>query len=490
MKWLWNSQVESIPRAAAGTVLRRQEDGPNLIFRAVFEKAAVGLAQIDVLGRFQHVNQAFCDLVGYSLDELTAPAFNWRQIVLPEDIDTDRALLDSIRRGKIEGIAVSWRGRRKDGSFACFDLSARLLPDEAGAPLGFVLTALDTTKQKQNEETMHQHAFYDGLTQLPNRRLLLDRLQQTMALARRAGTCVGLLFIDLDKFKPVNDELGHAVGDWLLHSVAKRLTACLRAYDTAARFGGDEFVVLLPDLAEAAEALTIAERIRVALEKPFVTVAGKSLNISSSIGVALFPDHADHERGLLHVGDTAMYQAKRAGRNRIVCVESGCVSDAEGAAVMAGSRRLVQLSWEAKNASGDATIDAEHRNLFMQGNQLLDTAMRADMDPVAFKAALKRLLGLIAVHFHHEEEILKQRGYAWLAEHSARHAELLEHARILRQHSDERGITVGELVDFLVVEVVAKHILQEDRNYFPLFGGTSDPCGEDIVQLKNACEGP
>jgi diguanylate cyclase (GGDEF)-like protein/hemerythrin-like metal-binding protein len=349
---------------------------------------------------------------------------------------------------------------------------------------------LDTTKQKQTEEIMHQHAFYDGLTQLPNRRLLLDRLQQTMALARRAGTRVGLLFIDLDKFKPINDELGHAVGDWLLHSVAKRLTACLRAYDTAARFGGDEFVVLLPDLAEADEALTIAERIRVALEKPFITAAGKPLNTSSSIGVALFPDHADHERGLLHVGDTAMFQAKRAGGNKIVCLESGCVSDAEGAAGMRGGARLVQLSWEAKNASGDLTIDAQHRNLFIQGNQLLDTAMRADMDPVAFKAALKRLVGLIAVHFHDEEEILKQRGFPGLAEHSAKHFELLQRARILRQHSDERGITVGELVDFLVVEVVAKHLLQEDRNYFSLFGGTSDACGEESVQLENACEGP
>jgi diguanylate cyclase (GGDEF)-like protein/hemerythrin-like metal-binding protein len=312
--------------------------------------------------------------------------------------------------------------------------------------------------------------------------LILDRLQQTMALARRAGTCVGLLFIDLDKFKPINDDLGHAVGDWLLQAVAKSLTRCLRAYDTAARFGGDEFVVLLPELAQAEEAVTIAERIRIALEKPFITPAGKPLSISASIGVALFPDHADNERGLLHAGDTAMYQAKRTGRNKIVCPESGCVVGTEDVTGIRGGGSFLHLSWEAKNASGNDTIDAEHRNLFKQGNQLLDAAMRADMDPEAFKAALKRLLGLMAAHFHSEEEILRQQGYAGLAEHMANHAELSRRARILQKQSDDRGISVGELVDFLVVEVITKHILHEDRSYFQCVGGGSAPSDADTAQ--------
>ena len=103
----------------SGGSMERQMGGATPAFRAVFEKAAVGLAQVDLLGRFQHVNQAFCDLVGYSLDELTAPDFNWRQLVLPEDIDTARTALDSLRRGDIEGMALSGRCRRKDCSFAC-----------------------------------------------------------------------------------------------------------------------------------------------------------------------------------------------------------------------------------------------------------------------------------------------------------------------------------------------------------------------------------
>jgi diguanylate cyclase (GGDEF)-like protein/PAS domain S-box-containing protein/hemerythrin-like metal-binding protein len=480
------SAVKAVPREGRGAIVECDKGGSTPPFRAVFEKAAVGLAQIDVLGRFRHVNQAFLDIFGYSSDELMDHAFNWRQLVVSEDRDADQATLDQLGLGTNESITQARRCQRKDGRVAWVDLSARLILDE-GAAQGFVVTAVDVTEQKQVEETMRQHAFYDGMTRLPNRRLLLDRLQQTMALARRAGTRVGLLFIDLDKFKPINDELGHAVGDWLLQAVAQSLTKCLRAYDTAARFGGDEFVVLLPDLAEAEESLIIAERIRVALEKPFITPAGKPLSISSSIGVALFPDHADNERGLLHVGDTAMYQAKRTGRNKIVCPESGCVVDAEGAAGNRGGGSFLHLSWETKNASGNATIDAEHRNLFKQGNQLLDTAMRADVDPVAFKAALKRLLGLMAAHFHSEEEILRQQGFPGLAEHAANHAKLSERAKILQKQSDDRGISVGELVDFLVVEVITKHILQEDRTYFQCFGGGSEPSHEDSAQPAGAC---
>lgn len=468
------SVVRSTPVPVADAVKARQAGGVFAPFHAVFEKAAVGLAHLDASGRLLHVNQALSEIVGYSVEELTSRTFNWRQLAPPEELDSNRELLDRLGRGEVESISLPRRCRRKDGSTAWVDLTAHLYLDATGGMQGTVLTVVDTTAQKQIEETMRQHAFYDGLTQLPNRRLLLDRLQQTLALARRAGTCVGLLFIDLDKFKPINDELGHAVGDWLLSSVAKCLTACLRAYDTAARFGGDEFVVLLPDLAGANEAMTVAERIRVALAQPFTTSVGKTLNISSSIGVALFPDHADSERGLLHVGDTAMYQAKNGGRNKIVCPESGCVAEVEDAAGARAGGRFVQLSWEAKYASGNATIDAEHRNLFKQGNQLLDTALRAEVDPVAFKAALKRLLGLIAAHFHDEEEILGHHGYHDLVDHMTKHSELLERARILQKNSDDRGITVGELVDFLVVEVITKHVLLEDRNYFRCFGEASD----------------
>jgi diguanylate cyclase (GGDEF)-like protein len=128
---------------------------------------------------------------------------------------------------------------------------------------------------------------------------------------------LALLFIDLDKFKPINDTHGHEAGDWVLQAVAKRIESCLRASDTAARVGGDEFLVLLPDLQTSTDALAVAEKIRLALEQPFVTPSGVTLLASASIGIAIFPLHAQTEQHLMRLGDRAMYEAKNAGGNSV-----------------------------------------------------------------------------------------------------------------------------------------------------------------------------
>lgn len=181
-----------------------------------------------------------------------------------------------------------------------------------------VVSIEDITERTQMQEQVRALAFYDPLTQLPNRRLVMDRLTQEIVRARRLQQRLALLFIDLDNFKPVNDELGHAVGDWLLTSVALRIQGCLRESDTAARLGGDEFVVLLPELQSDEAALGVAHKIRLEIAREFVTPEGASLSISSSIGVALYPDHALNEKDLMHLGDEAMYLAKKAGRNAVV----------------------------------------------------------------------------------------------------------------------------------------------------------------------------
>ena len=181
-----------------------------------------------------------------------------------------------------------------------------------------VVSIEDITERTQMQEQVRALAFYDPLTQLPNRRLVLDRLTQEIGRARRLQHRLALLFIDLDEFKPVNDKLGHAVGDWLLTSVAQRIQSCVRESDTVARLGGDEFVVLLPHLQSDEAALGVAEKIRFEIAREFVTPEGISLNISSSIGVALYPDHALIEQDLMRLGDEAMYLAKKAGRNSVV----------------------------------------------------------------------------------------------------------------------------------------------------------------------------
>ena len=174
----------------------------------------------------------------------------------------------------------------------------------------------DITGRKMVEERVEHMAYHDPLTGLPNRSLFLDRLQVALASAEREGGVLALMFVDLDRFKPVNDHHGHHIGDLLLKAVAERILACLRHTDSAARFGGDEFVVMLPEVARERNAMRIAEKIRLTLEQPF-EIEGLSLNISSSTGVALYPDHATEEQQLIKRADIAMYYAKSEGRNRV-----------------------------------------------------------------------------------------------------------------------------------------------------------------------------
>ena len=178
-------------------------------------------------------------------------------------------------------------------------------------------TNLDITERKSAEEQIRQMAFYDPLTGLPNRQLLDDRMRQMIALARRERSRIGVLFIDLDQFKPINDRCGHAVGDTLLRAAAQRMCQTVRESDTVVRIGGDEFVVLLADIAAAATALEIAEKIRLAMLEPFADGDGDTHAISCSIGVVLYPQHADNLRDLLRLSDQAMYQAKSAGKNAV-----------------------------------------------------------------------------------------------------------------------------------------------------------------------------
>jgi diguanylate cyclase (GGDEF)-like protein/PAS domain S-box-containing protein len=180
----------------------------------------------------------------------------------------------------------------------------------------------DITERKDIEAHMQHMAQYDALTHLPNRALFNDRLQQAIAAAQRNKAHLALMFIDLDKFKPVNDTYGHGVGDLLLKDVALRIQDCLRESDTAARVGGDEFVILLPTIGTQQDAIRVGEKILHALNQPF-ELAGHNLQISSSIGVAVYPKHGVDEKLLVKSADIAMYHAKKNGRNNVKMFQPG-----------------------------------------------------------------------------------------------------------------------------------------------------------------------
>ncbi|WPC66412.1 diguanylate cyclase [Rhodoferax ferrireducens] len=349
--------------------------------------------------------------------------------------------------------------------------SMSVTPLQGEALQGAVVSLEDISERIQMEKQVRDLAFYDPLTHLPNRRLALERLTQQLVRARRAQTRLALLFIDLDKFKPINDALGHEVGDWVLHAVAQRIQACLRESDTAARLGGDEFVVLLPDLQTSDAALAVAEKIRAALAQDFVTTQGLVLSISSSIGVALYPDHGETEKDLLRLGDEAMYRAKKSGCNAVqLCVKT--LSAPAPEACDPAPKSHVHLRWKAAFASGNPVIDQEHETLFRLANTLLDEAALRRQQPAAFEAAFEALLAHVVEHFAHEEAILLAHGFAGMADHARQHQVLLARAHALHLSAlaaDAGDATEGELVKFLVTELVAGHMLHTDSAFFPLF---------------------
>ena len=202
-------------------------------------------------------------------------------------------------------------------------LSVKLpLRHEDGSIYALCGISTDITERKDIEEHTRHMAQYDGLTHLPNRALFSDRLQQALAAAKRDQNHLAMMFLDMDKFKPINDTFGHAVGDLLLKEAAQRIQDCLRASDTAARIGGDEFVVLLPVIEAEQDASMVGEKIRHALVQPF-ELAGHCLNISSSIGIAVYPEHGADEKLLVKSADIAMYHAKKNGRNNVKLYQPG-----------------------------------------------------------------------------------------------------------------------------------------------------------------------
>ncbi|WP_232411028.1 bifunctional diguanylate cyclase/phosphodiesterase [Methylophilus sp. 5] len=428
---IYHSSVATEQRDQAREALRDNE----ALFHAVFENAAIGIAQVALTGHFLQINLEFCRIIGYSQEEILAQHMTYQQITLPDDVGKETETVTRLLQGNIDQFSIEKRYLHKMGQVVWVNLSVHLLRDDQQQPLYYISAVQDISERKLVEEELklaglvynnsseamaitdahgimlainpafskmtgytleeikgqsitllhtNQHdadfygsqkqtieangqwqgevwtkhkngstfptwltintsylndgivhrrvglfsdisaikeaealilkqANFDQLTKLPNRQLFQDRLEQTIKLSHREHQKCALLFIDLDRFKEVNDTHGHNVGDTLLIEASARIAACVRQSDTVARLGGDEFTVILNDIHDNMMIAHIAQHIIDKLSEPFLT-AKKEAFISASVGIAIYPEDANDAQQLLKVADQAMYVAKNAGR--------------------------------------------------------------------------------------------------------------------------------------------------------------------------------
>ena len=301
-------QLQRIRRQLAEQQALRQAEEK---YRAIFEDAVVGIFQITPEGRPLSVNRALAEMHGYdSPEQLLAEVSNvvHQLFVDPNRMDELRQMLEE--KGAVRGAEIEVYRRDRTKKWVLMSLRAAI---HGNSVLNEGIVE-DISDRKAAEEQVQLLAYYDALTGLPNRTLLRDRLSQALASARRQKCKVALLFLDLDRFKDINDSLGHSAGDLLLKEVAERLKRWAREQDTVARLGGDEFLIVLASVKDIPGAAVAAERLMDAMTAEFV-VQGHPLMVSCSLGISIFPEHGADGETLIKNADAAMYSAKDYGRN-------------------------------------------------------------------------------------------------------------------------------------------------------------------------------
>jgi diguanylate cyclase (GGDEF)-like protein/hemerythrin-like metal-binding protein/PAS domain S-box-containing protein len=439
-------------------------------FRVAFELAGTGIGLVDEYGRFFEVNEKLSDLFGISKEELIGKKLG--NLPVPDGdtpaLDPDRVTLKanlpiilerrfSSRQGQIVWVEISYeRFTRQNGNSACF-----------------VVSLHDITERKLLQMELAKQASLDSLTNALNRSSFAERGEIELLRSGRHRYKVSLVMVDLDHFKNINDTFGHAVGDQVLSKFGDLVRSCLRMIDLFGRWGGEEFVILLPDTGPS-DAKNVSERIRDSLDG---WAAPCGARVTASLGVASYRT-AEIFASLLDRADAAMFQAKQNGRNCVVV--DGDDLRRESAPTVDRHASL-ELHWRKVYACGVPDLDAEHKSLFGIAKRL--SMLRAERDSVALAAAVDELIAHIANHFKHEEILLELGRFPELEVHRLSHRKLLAFARDLAERFRQKETTAEALLDFVVQDLVARHMIVEDRKYFAWIknGASSEKTDKSLV---------
>ncbi len=305
-----DGRVTAVLKTARDVTIEKQTQKELHLSKYALDSSLSPIIMSDLQGRTTYANKAFLDIIGHSSEQDVLGSDVFAIHVDPSTVAVVRQALQD------EG---AWRGellaKTKHGAMIDLELLSNIVKNPAGEPLARMGSFLDISEKKKSEQEIRRLAYFDSLTGLPNRTLLMENMKQALGNAERAGKSMAVLWIDLDNFKQVNDTLGHAKGDQMLQQVAQRLGSALRKGDILARWGGDEFVLLLTDIKGESTAVTVACKIAELLTEQSYDLDGSEVFSSASLGIALFPQHGADSETLLKHADTAMYEAKKDGRN-------------------------------------------------------------------------------------------------------------------------------------------------------------------------------
>ena len=416
------------------------------------------MGMVDLEGNILEANESLAEIIGFPAKKLRSMTLT--QLWAPENrIQAQAEFNESIGKKQLKCV-VERRLVKKNGEILLAEVTRGLIRKPAGEPICFTFSLRDITEAKRIQAILEEQASTDALTGAMNRMRIEERARFELMRSDRYGNKLSIIMIDLDHFKAVNDTHGHGAGDRVLKGFCDIARGLLRSIDLLGRWGGEEFVALLPETSVVGAAI-VAERIRVVLEGFHFD---NGIRVTASMGVA---SHREDEEfsSILGRADACLYQAKLGGRNRVVL-------DPEDVAVEASGKPaapvLLRLHWRPSYLCGDPAIDAEHQELFRMANRIIAKLTEATGGTESL-GMFRELIAHLCSHFVDEEQSLRAVRYPEAAAHREIHRNLGEEAEKLANKLERGEGSDAYLLRFLIHEIVAKHMLEEDRKFFDWF---------------------